>query len=193
MAKSRAHRIDAVFSACRPYILLMLFAFFSITFHATSALFNRAPVAPGEEVIPTSKVLKEATTRGLTAVLPGGIFLTFMCYTSVCAHVFNAFRCELYERDSTTREEWSFLVKHPNVRCSPATSVYDGIFTFGLVCMVGWCFAVPVGYFLLLHACRINRSSRSGVLVSHFALAAVENKLRDIIRRLNSKYLFSFY
>jgi uncharacterized membrane protein YbaN (DUF454 family) len=139
-----------------PYITLLLAAFFSITVNISRALFARDPVEPGKEPVQSSKLLREAAFGGLIGVLPAGIFLTFMCYTSVCAHVFNAFRCEPYELDSTTGEEWSFLVKHPAVRCKPATSIYDGIFSFGLVCMVGWCFAVPLVYFLLLRGSRLS-------------------------------------
>ena len=41
-------------------------------------------------------LLLGAAREGVVAVLPFAVFVTFMCYTSVCAQVFGAFRCETF-------------------------------------------------------------------------------------------------
>lgn len=108
-----------------PYVVLLIGVFFAVSYNVTSAFRSIQPAAPGQAAASKGKMFKEAVMKGFVSMLPAGIFLTFLVYTSVCAHVFNAFRCEPFERDSATGEEWSYMVKHPDVRCSPATSEYD--------------------------------------------------------------------
>tara|TARA_B100000795_G_scaffold74807_1_gene53059 strand:- start:1167 stop:3974 length:2808 start_codon:yes stop_codon:yes gene_type:complete len=116
----------------------------------------RKAVTPKSADAPVAlwRLLLGAARDGVVSMLPLAILVTFMAYTSGCAGVFGAFASESFELDAASGERHSFLLGDARVRVSPRTPKGDAVWSFGLVCLVIWCIAVPLAYAALLFRAR---------------------------------------